>query len=154
MLAVITGIDHIGLATEDPAGVAAFLTALGMGMDDQGVAAEYGVACEFWSYPAAGGQPAIELVTPVREDSALSDHFSRRSPSLYHVAFEVDDLDGELSRLRGRGLVPVDAAPCAGARPGMRVAFMYVPKPAALLIELVQYGVITADSAADSASES
>ena len=138
---MIKGIDHIGLATEDPAGVATFLTALGMDKDDQGVAAEYGVACEFWSYPGAGGQPAVELVTPVREDSALSDHFTRRSPSLYHVAFEVDDLDGELARLRGHGLVPVDAAPCAGARPGMRVAFMYVPKPAALLVELVQYGL-------------
>jgi methylmalonyl-CoA/ethylmalonyl-CoA epimerase len=140
-VAVIIGIDHIGLATEDPGGVAAFLTALGLGKDDEGIADAYGVACEFWSHPAAGGQPAIELVTPVREDSALSDHFTRRSPSLYHVAFEVDDLDAELVRLRGHGLVPVDAAPCAGARAGMRVAFMYVPKPAALLIELVQYGV-------------
>jgi methylmalonyl-CoA/ethylmalonyl-CoA epimerase len=138
---VIKGIDHIGLATEDPDGVAMFLTALGMGKDDEGVAAGYGVACEFWSFPGTDGQPAVELVTPVREDSALSDHFTRRSPSLYHVAFEVDDLDAELTRLRGHGLVPVDAAPCAGARPGMRVAFMYVPKPAALLIELVQYGV-------------
>jgi methylmalonyl-CoA/ethylmalonyl-CoA epimerase len=144
---VIIGIDHIGLATEDPVGVAAFLTALGLGMDDQGVAADYGVACEFWSHPASGGQPAIELVTPVREDSALSDHFSRRSPSLYHVAFEVDDLDSELARLRGHRLVPVDATPCAGARPGMRVAFMYVPKPAALLIELVQYGLSTSSDA-------
>lgn len=134
------GIDHIGLATEDPGGVATFLSLLGLGKDDQGIAEEYGVACEFWSYPGAGGQPAVELVTPVREDSALSDHFSRRSPSLYHVALEVDDLDGELARLRGHGLVSVDAAPCAGARPGTRVAFLYVPKPAALLVELVQYG--------------
>jgi methylmalonyl-CoA/ethylmalonyl-CoA epimerase len=86
-------------------------------------------------------------VTPVREDSALSDHFTRRSPSLFHVAFEVDDLDAELVRLRGHGLVPVDAAPCSGARPGMRVSFLYVPKPAALLIELVQYGVAEAGSA-------
>ena len=138
---MIKGIDHIGLATEDPGGVAGFLTALGMAKDDRGVAEEYGVACEFWSYPAAGGQPAVELVTPVREDSVLSEHFSRRSPSLYHVALEVDDVDTELTRLRGCGLIPVDAAPCAGARPGMRVAFMYVPKPAALLIELVQYGL-------------
>jgi methylmalonyl-CoA/ethylmalonyl-CoA epimerase len=98
------GIDHIGLATEDPAGVAAFLTALGMGKDDDGVAADYGVACEFWSYPTSGGQPAVELVTPVREDSALSDHFTRRSPSLYHVAFEVDDLDAELTRLESEGI--------------------------------------------------
>jgi methylmalonyl-CoA/ethylmalonyl-CoA epimerase len=144
---VIIGIDHIGLATEDPGGVATFLTALGLGKDDEGIAESYGVACEFWSHPSAGGQPAIELVTPVREDSALSDHFLRRSPSLYHVAFEVDDLDAELARLRGHRLVPVDAEPCAGARPGMRVAFMYVPKPAALLIELVQYGVAGAADA-------
>jgi methylmalonyl-CoA/ethylmalonyl-CoA epimerase len=144
---VIKGIDHVGLATEDPDGVADFLAVLGMGKDDHGVAAEYGVACEFWSYPGAGGRPAVELVTPVREDSALSDHFTRRSPSLYHVAFEVDDLDGELVRLRGHGLVPVDAAPCAGARPGTRVAFMYVPKPAALLIELVPYGLDPAPAA-------
>ncbi|MDQ1745268.1 MAG: methylmalonyl-CoA/ethylmalonyl-CoA epimerase [Pseudonocardiales bacterium] len=144
---MIIGIDHIGLATEDPGGVAAFLTALGLGKDDEGIAESYGVACEFWSHPSAGGQPAIELVTPVREDSALSDHFTRRLPSLYHVAFEVDDLDAELARLRGHRLVPVDAEPCAGARPGMRVAFMYVPKPAALLIELVQYGVAGAASA-------
>ena len=144
---MILGIDHIGLATEDPAGVATFLTALGLGKDDDGIAEEYGVACEFWSHPTSDGQPAIELVTPVREDSALSDHFSRRSPSLYHVAFEVDDLDAELVRLRGHGLVPVDAAPCAGARPGMRVSFMYVPKPAALLSELVQYGVAETGSA-------
>lgn len=138
---MIIGIDHIGLATEDPAGVSAFLTALGMRQDDSGVAAEYGVACEFWSYPATAGQPALEVVSPLRADSAISSQLARRGPGVYHVAFQVDELATELTRLRGAGCLPVDASPCAGARPGMRVAFMYLPKPAALLIELVQYGV-------------
>jgi hypothetical protein len=34
--AVITGVGHLRLATEDPAGVAASLTPLGVGSDDQG----------------------------------------------------------------------------------------------------------------------
>jgi methylmalonyl-CoA/ethylmalonyl-CoA epimerase len=136
---VILGIDHIGLATEYPAGVSEFLTVLGMRKDDGGVADAYGVACEFWSHPSARGQPALELVTPIRDDSAVTSHLAHRGPGLYHVAFEVDDLDAELARLCASGFVPVDAAPCAGARPAMRVAFLYVPKPAALLIELVQY---------------
>ncbi len=136
---MILGIDHIGLATEDPATVAKSLAALGMGKDDDGVAQSYGVACEFWSYPGSNRQPAIELVSPVREDSAVTDHLAKRGPGIYHLAFEVDDLAGELAKLRAGGFIPLDAEPCAGARPGMQVAFMYLAKPAALLIELVQY---------------
>lgn len=137
---MIKGIDHIGLATEDPATLAPFLTALGLCRDDAAVAESYGVSCEFWSHPAAGGQPAVELVSPVRSDSAVTDRLAKQGPGLYHLAFEVDELEPELARLRAAGFVQIDATPCAGARPGMRVAFMYLRKPAATLIELVEYG--------------
>jgi methylmalonyl-CoA/ethylmalonyl-CoA epimerase len=137
---VIKGIDHIGLATDDPAALEPFLTALGLRRDDAAVAEPYGVSCEFWSHPAAGGQPAVELVSPVRADSAVTDRLAKQGPGLYHLAFEVDELEPELARLRGAGFVQIDATPCAGARPGMRVAFLYLRKPAATLIELVEYG--------------
>lgn len=137
---MIIGIDHIGLATEDPAGLAPFLSALGLQRDDAAVAEAYGVSCEFWSHPDAGGQPAIELVSPVRTDSAVTDRLAKQGPGLYHLAFQVDELEPELDRLRRAGFVQIDASPCAGARPGMRVAFLYLRKPAATLIELVQYG--------------
>jgi methylmalonyl-CoA/ethylmalonyl-CoA epimerase len=138
---VIIGIDHIGLATEDPSGLTPFLTALGLQRNDAAVAEAYGVACEFWSHPNSAGQPAIELVSPVRADSAVTDRLAKQGPGLYHLAFEVDELEPELDRLRRTGFVQIDATPCAGARPGMRVAFLYLRKPAATLIELVQYGV-------------
>jgi methylmalonyl-CoA/ethylmalonyl-CoA epimerase len=138
---VILGIDHIGLATEDADGVAVALGALGMRRDDGGLAPEYGVTCDFWSFAAVGRQPAVELVSPARPDSSVSQHLARRGPGLYHLAFEVDDLEGELARLRGSGFVQIDATPCAGARPGMRVGFLYLPKPAATLIELVHYSL-------------
>lgn len=136
---MILGIDHIGLATADADGVGRALRALGMRRDDGGLADEYGVACDFWSFAGTGGQPAVELVSPARPDSSVSQQLTRRGPGLYHLAFEVDDLDGELARLSGDGFVQIDATPCAGARPGMRVAFLYLPKPAATLIELVHY---------------
>ena len=136
---MIKGIDHIGLATDDPSALAPFLTALGLRRDDTAVAEDYGVSCEFWSHPSSGGQPAIELVSPVRPESAVTDRLAKQGPGLYHLAFEVDELEPELARLRGAGFVQIDATPCAGARPGMRVAFLYLRKPAATLIELVEY---------------
>jgi methylmalonyl-CoA/ethylmalonyl-CoA epimerase len=136
---VILGIDHIGLATDDAAGTAPFLQALGLVTCDKGVADDYGVACEFWRYADGVGQPFIETVSPVRPDSAIAERLKKHGPGVYHVAFGVDDLEGELARLRAHGYVSVDGRPCAGARQGMRVAFMYARRPAGLLIELVHY---------------
>jgi methylmalonyl-CoA/ethylmalonyl-CoA epimerase len=133
---VILGIDHIGLASDDPAGVGVFLAALGMSKTDAGIADAYGVACEFWQYP---GQPAVEVVSPIAGDSSVAGRLERSGPGLYHLAFTVDDIDAEIRRLRGNGFVPVDARPCTGAKEGMEVAFMYSRRPAALLIELVRY---------------
>jgi methylmalonyl-CoA/ethylmalonyl-CoA epimerase len=138
---MILGIDHIGLATSDAAGVGQLLHTLGMRRDDGGLADEYGVTCDFFSFAGSGGQPAIELVAPARPDSSVSQQLAKRGPGLYHLAFEVDDLPAELARLRGTGFVQIDATPCAGARPGMQVAFLYMPKPAATLIELVHYSL-------------
>ncbi|MFL6136662.1 MAG: VOC family protein [Frankiaceae bacterium] len=149
---MILGIDHVGLATDDPAAVGGYLAALGLQRFDAGVAEAYGVSCDFWRWAgmtsAASGagaagrpaQPAVEVVAPVREGSAVSHRLARNGPGLYHLALEVDDLDAELARLRGAGFTAVDREPCAGAREGMRVAFVYAGRPAGVLVELVQYG--------------
>jgi len=138
---VIMRIDHIGLVTADPAGVGRYLGALGMRATGGGVAGDYGVSCEFWQHP--GAAPAVEVVAPVRDGSAVTDYLARKGSGLYHIAFEVDDIEFELSRLKECGFVAVDRQPCAGARPGMQVAFMYAGKPAGLLIELVRYSAVT-----------
>jgi methylmalonyl-CoA/ethylmalonyl-CoA epimerase len=137
---MILGIDHIGLATDDPGGAAVFLHALGLRRGDHGEAGAYGVACEFWGKRgAAPGAPAVELNAPVREDSVLTGLLARSGPGIYHLALAVDDLEHETARLLRHGFVAVDRGPRAGARPGMRVHFLYAPKPAGLLIELVEY---------------
>jgi len=137
---VLLGIDHIGLVTGAPAELAPFLTALGMSASDSGVAEAYQVACEFWQPAGRAGQPAIELVSPAGPDSAVAGQLARRGPGLHHIAIEVDRIEPELDRLRHAGFTPVDLRPCAGARPGMVVAFTYLARPAGLLVELVRYG--------------
>ena len=134
---MIFGIDHIGLATSEPAALAPFLAALGLGRMDAGTADAYRVACEFWQQRPGG--PSIELVSPAAAGSVLDGHLARRGPGLHHIAVEVDRIEPELHRLRAAGFIVVDAAPCAGARAGMLVAFTYLARPAGLLVELVQY---------------
>jgi methylmalonyl-CoA/ethylmalonyl-CoA epimerase len=134
---VILGIDHVGLATDDPAGVAPFLALLGLHHRDGGPAPAYGVTCDFWQ--SAAGGTAVELVTPVAADSVVGPHLATRGPGLYHLAFEVDDLEADVGSLRAAGFVALDDRPRCGARDGMTVAFLYLRKPAGLLVELVQY---------------
>jgi methylmalonyl-CoA/ethylmalonyl-CoA epimerase len=107
-----------------------------MSRTDSGIAQEYQVACEFWQRAA---DPAIELVSPTGAGSALAGQLARGGPGLHHIAFEVDRIEPELRRLRAAGFTMVDRTPCAGARPGMLVAFTYLARPAGLLVELVQY---------------
>lgn len=133
---MILGVDHVGVMTDDPDGVGEFMTALGLRKSDAGVAGDYGVACEFWGAPEGSG---IEVVSPVREGSAVSDLLGRSGPGLFHIAFVADNIELEFDRLRRRGFAAVDSRPCRGARAGMKVVFMYLRKPAGLLIELVQY---------------
>ncbi|WP_326664976.1 VOC family protein [Streptomyces sp. NBC_00385] len=144
---MILGIDHVGLATSDPAKAGAQLAALGLTRTDHGTADAYRVACEFWSLPGCPSGTEIELVSPAGPDSAVDGRLDEQGPGLYHLALVVDDLAHETRRLRGQGLLALDAEPCRGARPGMSVAFMYLPEPAELLLELVHYERVPAPAA-------
>jgi methylmalonyl-CoA/ethylmalonyl-CoA epimerase len=136
---LILGIDHVGLATPDMVRAGAQLAKLGLARVEAGEADAYGVACEFWQFDSQPSSFAVELVAPTREDSAVGGRLAKSGPGLYHIALEVDDLEAEMDRLRANGCVPVDAEPCAGARDGMTVAFMYLGKPVNLMVELVRY---------------
>ncbi|MET7641162.1 VOC family protein [Streptomyces sp. NPDC005438] len=134
---MIRGIDHVGVAVESPAVVGEVLAALGLTLGHVGEAQDYGVHCRFWNAPSSSG--VVELVEPRHQDSVIQKHLDRQGPGIYHIAFEVDDLNEELSRLREVGMVPLDPEPRAGAKPGMRVAFLYPGHEAGFLVELVEY---------------
>jgi hypothetical protein len=58
---------------------------------------------------------------------------------MHHVAYEVEDLPGELARLQDEGAELIDAAPRAGLF-GMQVAFVHPDSAHGVLSELVARG--------------
>jgi methylmalonyl-CoA/ethylmalonyl-CoA epimerase len=136
---VHTAIDHLGVVTAEPARAGSELERLGLRRLEAGIADDYGVSCEFWA-PAGGGEgPAVELVSPIRAGSAVDSALARRGPGLHHLAVEVDDVGVALDQLRRSGGTPLDQHPRAGARNGMRVAFVYLGPATGLVVELVDY---------------
>lgn len=80
------------------------------------------------------GESKVELLVPTNPDSAIAKHLDRRGPGLHHVAFHVEDLEGELDRLQGLGYRVV-TPPKAGAD-GKRIAFLHPSDTAKVLVEL------------------
>ncbi len=86
---------------------------------------------------AAGRAPKIELLEVSDPASPVVKFLERRGPGLHHVAFDVDDLDAALARLRAAGFQPVAGEPAAGAD-GKRVAFLHPRSAGGVLVELCE----------------
>ena len=80
------------------------------------------------------GDLRVELLEPAERPSPL-DSILERGIGLYHVCYEVDDLDGELSRLRAGGVKVVSPPKQAVALGDRRVAFVMYQ---GLMIELLE----------------
>jgi methylmalonyl-CoA/ethylmalonyl-CoA epimerase len=82
------------------------------------------------------GGTVIELVEPLGEKSPVNSIVGSTRGGLYHVCYEVDDLDGELERFRGKGCLPLGKPVPATAFNGRRIVFFLTPERD--LIELVE----------------
>jgi methylmalonyl-CoA/ethylmalonyl-CoA epimerase len=82
------------------------------------------------------GDTALELIQPTTPNSGVARFLARRGEGLHHIAFAVDDLRAELSRLSSAGIDLIDRQPRRGAH-GL-VAFIH-PRSSGILIELVQH---------------
>lgn len=83
------------------------------------------------------GTQRIELVEPASEDSPVSNFLAKRGGGLHHLAYDVDDLERTLARLREAGVRLIDDAPRPGAH-GTRIAFVHPKATGGVLTELVE----------------
>ena len=84
------------------------------------------------------GAGAVELLQPDSgEGNPVGRFLAKRGPGLHHVAFDVDDLEGLLERMRQAGVRLIDEAPRPGAH-DTRVAFVHPASTGGVLVELVQ----------------
>ncbi|MFN2527109.1 MAG: methylmalonyl-CoA epimerase [Candidatus Baltobacteraceae bacterium] len=83
------------------------------------------------------GESIIELLRPLAEDSPIAKFRGDAATKLHHTAYRVEDLLGELQRLKGRGVRLIDETPRKGAH-GNLIAFLHPKSTGGVLIELCQ----------------
>ena len=83
------------------------------------------------------GEGHIELIRPLSPDSGVAKFIERKGEGIHHVAYQVDDIDATLERVRAAGLRLIDEEPRVGIR-GSRVAFLHPAASGGVLTEIVE----------------
>ena len=80
------------------------------------------------------GESKVELLQSTSEDGPIARHIDKRGEGLHHVAFNVDDIEGEIKRLEQLGYRCI-IGPKDGAD-GKRIAFLHPTDTSKVLVEL------------------
>ena len=131
---MLNRIYHIGYAVEDIEAASRFYESnFGAVPGEPEVVEDQGIVATMFKV----GESSIELVQPTHPDSPVGRFIARRGEGFHHVAFEVDDLQQALSKLKLNGVSLIDEEPRWGAG-GMRVAFVHPEGAFGVLTELVE----------------
>jgi methylmalonyl-CoA/ethylmalonyl-CoA epimerase len=132
----VKGIHHVGMAVDDlEIALRAYAELFGARLEHRETVEDQGV--EAASLTTGAGR--IELLRPLGPDSPVGRFLAGRGPGMHHVAFEVDDLAGELARLRAEGARLIDETPRVGLF-GLQVAFVHPEATGGVLAEFVSNG--------------
>ena len=134
--ALVTAIDHVGIAVPDlDVAIRWYHDHLGMIVLHEEVNEDQGVREAMLA--VGDGTTRIQLLAPLRPDSAIATFLDRRGPGLQQVAYTVEDVEAAAETLRGRGLrVLYDTARRGTA--GSLVNFVHPKDAGGVLVELVQ----------------
>ena len=124
-------INHIGIAVKDLETSKRFYEeSLGLTVDHEETLGEMKIAF------VPIGEVNVELIQSTTEDGVIAKFIAKRGEGIHHIAYEVDDIDGALERLKDQGIKLVDEKPRPGAH-GTRVAFLHPKSTNGVLSELL-----------------
>jgi methylmalonyl-CoA epimerase len=86
-------------------------------------------------YPV--GETYLELLQTVDPESRIATWLADKGQSLFHLCFEVEDIDAALDELRQKGVSLLDETPRIG-HGGSRIAFLDPRSTGDILIELAE----------------
>ena len=144
--AVLTRIDHVGIACRDLARAVAFYeSTFGLVVASreensaQGVreamlrVADTGAPAHAW--PA---QPSyVQLLEPLGPDTPVGRFLARHGEGVHHVGYGVTDIEAALASIGATGVRLIDARPRHGSM-GASIAFLHPRDVGGVLTELVQ----------------
>jgi methylmalonyl-CoA epimerase len=127
-------IDHVAIVVKDlEATIRLYTETLGFSQVYRETVADQGVE----AVGLRTGDAVIELLRPLREDSAIAKYRGDADTRLHHTAYRVADIRAELARLRAAGVRLIDEEPRRGAH-GNTIAFLHPKSTGGVLIELCQ----------------
>ena len=83
------------------------------------------------------GPNKIELLEATNSDSPIAKFLEKKGEGVHHIAFDVEDIYAEISRLKEEGFVVLNEAPKNGADNKL-VVFLHPKSTNGVLIELCQ----------------
>jgi methylmalonyl-CoA/ethylmalonyl-CoA epimerase len=98
----------------------------------EGVASE-GVMTAFFQI----GESKIELFEATNEDSPIAKFLAKNGQGFHHVAFEVENIEAEITRLQKAGFQLIHEVAKDGAD-NKRIAFLHPKSTGSLLVEICQ----------------
>ena len=83
------------------------------------------------------GESKIELLESMEPDGVISNFVEKNGEGMHHIAFEVDDLQAEIERLKAEGFKFINEEPKRGADNKM-VCFLHPKTTNGMLVEICQ----------------
>ena len=131
---MVNKIEHIGIAVKDmdDANVL-FEKLLGVPSYKMESVESEGVLTSFF----LSGTNKIELLMATNPESPIAKFLEKKGEGIHHIAFDVEDIHAEITRLKSEGFVLINEVPKKGADNKL-VVFLHPKNTNGVLVELCQ----------------
>ncbi|GAA4133766.1 methylmalonyl-CoA epimerase [Flavobacterium chungbukense] len=131
---MVNKIEHIGIAVKnmDDANIL-FEKMLGVPSYKMEAVESEGVLTSFFQT----GNNKIELLVATNPESPIAKFLEKKGEGIHHIAFDVDDIEAEIIRLKKEGFVLINEVPKKGADNKL-VVFLHPKNTNGVLVELCQ----------------
>lgn len=83
------------------------------------------------------GESKIELLQATDPNSAIAKFIEKKGQGIHHIAFDVENIDAEIKRLKSKGFKLIQETPKDGAD-NKKIAFLHPKSTNGILVELCQ----------------
>jgi len=83
------------------------------------------------------GDSKIELLESMSEDGVITKFIEKKGEGFHHIAYDVADIEAEVTRMKGEGFVFLNEIPKKGADNKL-VCFLHPKSTNGMLVELCQ----------------
>ncbi len=131
---MVNKIEHIGIAVKNMQDAnILFEKLLGVPSYKEEAVESEGVLTSFFQT----GTNKIELLMATNPESPIAKFLEKKGEGIHHIAFDVEDIYSEISRLKNEGFVLINEVPKKGADNKL-VVFLHPKNTNGVLVELCQ----------------